>query len=119
MRNTHAQAILDLIDADNAAPALVVLDGKVPTGATAPYVLVWFGFGRPGAAAEPDKTDLSFDQVALRTTATVHSVGATVVSARVIASRVEATLLNVTPTVAGRSCFPIRLVDGQPAQRDE
>jgi hypothetical protein len=118
MRNAHAQAVLDLIDADNAPPALVVQDGKV-TASSPPYVLVWFGFGRPGAAAEPDKTDLSFDQVALRTTVTVHSVGATVVSARAIAARVEVTLLNVIPVVAGRSCFPVRLVDGQPAQRDE
>lgn len=120
MLQAHAQAVLDLLDADNTAPALVVLDGKVPTGAVAPYVLVYFRFDRPDAVAEPDKADLSFDQVSLCTVATVHAVGGTTASAaRAVAVRVAAALLNVTPVVAGRSCFPIRWVDGQDAARDE
>lgn len=120
MLQAHAQAVLDLLDADNTAPALVPLDGKVPVGTVPPYALVYFRFDRPDAATDPDKADLSFDQVSLRTVATVHSVGgATASAARAVAVRVAAALLNVTPAVAGRSCFPIRWVDGQDAARDE
>lgn len=119
MLQAHAQSILDLLDADNTAPALVVLDGKVPTGTVAPYVLVYFRFARPGADAEPDKADLSFDQVSLRVVATAHSVGGTASAARAVAVRVAAALLNVTPSVASRSCFPVRWSDGRDAQHDE
>jgi hypothetical protein len=48
MIDEHAQAVLDLLDADNAAPALVFYDGKVPTGVIPPYVVVYFEEATPG-----------------------------------------------------------------------
>lgn len=119
MQPPEALAVLALLDADNTAPALVVYDGEVPTGGVPPYVLVYFRFPRPDASQRPDASDLSFDQLVVTTTATVHAVGTSAASARTVAARGAAALLNVTPTVAGRTCSPIRWVDGQDAQRDE
>jgi hypothetical protein len=119
MQQPHAAAVLGLLDADNVSPALVVLDGKVDDGDAPPYVLVYFRFPRPSADSRPDASDLSFDQLAFTTTATVHSVAGSARAARAVQARVAAALLNVTPTVAGRSCSPIRWVDGQDPQRDE
>lgn len=118
-RETHAQAVIGLLDADNASPALVVQDGKVTDGVVAPYALVYFRFSFPDAT-DPAWNDLTFDQKTVRVTATVHSVGDRLAAAaRAVGNRVEAALLNVTPAVAGRSCTPIRWVDGQDPRRDE
>lgn len=119
MQQVHAAAVIGLLDADNASPALVVLDGKVEDGDTPPYALVYFRFPRPPADSRPDASDLSFNQLAFTTTATVHSVAGSARAARAVQARVAAALLSVTPTVAGRSCAPIRWVDGQEPQRDE
>lgn len=115
----HAQAFLTLLDADNAAPALVVHDGRVPAAATPPYVLVYTSVRRPDAALEPDKSSLTFDQYAVRARAICHSVGGSGAAARSVAARVAAALLNVTPSVVGRVCSPIRWVEGQEPARDE
>jgi hypothetical protein len=69
MIDEHAQAVLDLLDADNAAPALVFYDGKVPTGVIPPYVLVYFEEATPGF----DFVGQSYE-FGLR--ATCHCVGA-------------------------------------------
>jgi hypothetical protein len=114
MIELHAAAILALLDADNTAPALVVLDGKVPTGQTAPYVLVYF------SAVDPE-TGLAFTGTAhrflLRTYC--HSVGGNAKAARMVADRVRTALIDVEPTVTGRKSFKIRREDSQPPQRDE
>jgi len=115
----HAQAFLTLLDADNTAPALVVLDGEVPQGTLPPYVLVYTSLRVPGADVEPDKSSLGFDSIAARGRAICHSVGGNAIAARTVATRVRTALLDVTPTVASRTCTPIRWVDGQDAQRDE
>jgi hypothetical protein len=119
MQQAHAQAVLDLLDADNASPALVVQDDKVTEGVVPPYVLAYFAFPRPDASQRPDASDMSFDQSAMTVTAILHNVGGSASAARRVAARSAAALLNVTPTVAGRSCSPIRCVDGHDAQRDE
>jgi hypothetical protein len=115
----HAQAVLTLLDADNTAPALVVLDGNVPVGQLPPYVLCYFMVGTPAADQQPDKADLSYDATAVEVRAYCHSVGGNAAAARAVATRVRTALLNVTPTVAGRACFPIRWQDGLVPQRDE
>jgi hypothetical protein len=115
----HAQAVLTLLDADNTAPALVVLDGTVPVGQTPPYVLCYFMLGTPSADLEPDKADLTYDATAVQVRAYCHSVAGNAAASRAVATRVRNALLNVVPTVSGRSCFPIRWQDGQPQQRDE
>jgi hypothetical protein len=112
----HATAILALLDADNAPPALVVLDGKVPNGVVPPYVLVYFADNDPELADSTPLTGRS-ERYVLR--AYCHSVGGSGQAARMVADRVRTALLDVTPTVTGRSCWAIRREDGQPTQRDE
>lgn len=120
----HAAAFLALLDADDANPALVVFDGHVPRASSGqpqrpPYVLVYLSVGAPGAALEPGKSDATFRSQLFRTSAICHSVGVDASAARSVADRVRAAVLDVTPAVAGRSCWPIRWVDGQSARRDE
>lgn len=117
--DAHAQAFLTLLDADNTAPALVVCDGEVEQGVLPPYVLAYTSLHVPGADVEADKTNLNFDSIAARGRAICHSVGTTAASARAVSTRVRNALLDVTPTVASRTCGPIRWVDGQDNSRDE
>lgn len=120
--NAHAQAVLNLLDADNTSPALVVYDGVVPDGIdprTSPYVLVYFATSTPNAGDAPDKVDLTANSNVVQVDAYCHSVGGSGAAARIVATRVRTALLNVRPTIAGRVCFPIRHVDNQPPQRDE
>jgi hypothetical protein len=110
----HAQAVLALLGAVTS-PALTVYDGKVPSGIdpkATPYVLVYFAGGRP---------DLTFDGVTItyQLRATCHCVGGSAQAARMVADRVATALIDVTPTVTGRACWPIRWEDGLPPQRDE
>lgn len=116
MIQAHANAVLALLDADDAPPALVVLDGAVPDNVSPPYVLVYFGDSSPEGADGHSLTGTS-DRFVMRIVA--HCVGGNQIAARAVAQRVRAALLDVTPTVAGRQCFPIRHEDGQPTQRDE
>lgn len=115
----HVQAFLDLLDADNGPPPLAWLDGLVPVGQLPPYVVVHFTLWTPDAELAPDKVALGFDSDVIDLRAYCHCVGGNAVAARVVAGRVRTAVLNVTPTVAGRSCFPIRWKDGQPPTRDE
>jgi hypothetical protein len=115
MIDAHAAAVLALLDADNTPPALTVFDGVVPAGtdpATTPYVVVYFDSGRP---------DLTFTGVTHRfqLRITCHSVAGGAKSTRLVAERVAAALLDVTPTVATRKCWPIRWEDGSPPLRHE
>jgi hypothetical protein len=121
----HARAVLDLLDADNDDPPLVVFDGSVPkdpaTGKSKPppYVLVYFTVATPSGEMPADSTslDMDSDRVVLR--AYCHNVGANATAARIVAGRTRAALLGVTPSVAGRECWPIRQDEGLPADRDE
>lgn len=116
MIQLHANAVLALLDADNASPALVVLDGLVPQGQSAPYVLVYFDDSDPELAESRPLTGAS-QRYVLR--AICHSVAVNQKSSRAISQRVRAALLDVVPTVTGRVCAPIRREDSQPTQRDE
>ena len=48
-----------------------------------------------------------------------HSVGGSATAARAGADLCRAALHDVTPAVAGRTCWPIRHEDGSPPRRDE
>lgn len=115
MIDAHAAAVLALLDADNSPPALLVFDGVVPAdtdpGPT-PYVVVYFDSGHP---------DLSFTGRSHRfqLTITCHSVAGGGQSVRMVAERVAAALLDVTPYVANRKCWPIRWEQGAPPTRHE
>jgi hypothetical protein len=111
----HAQALIALIDADNASPALVWFDGKVPTGTdpkATPYVVVYFDSNDPEA-------DFTATPWLFQMTATCHCVGGNAQAARMVADRVRTALIGLTPTVANRSCYPITRQPGVPPQRDE
>lgn len=114
MIDEHAQAVLDRLTAVITAPRNVY-DGKAPTNADPiahPYVLVYFDAGHP---------DLNFtgSTHTFQLRITCHSVGGSAQAARRVAESVAVALLDVTLTVAGRTCYPIRWEDGMPPQRDE
>jgi hypothetical protein len=116
MINTHADAIMALLDGDNTAPALVVFKGSVPAATAPPYVCVYFADADP---EQPDSRPLDGTPQRFMIRAYVHSVGGNETAALAVAQRVRTALLNVVPNIAGRSCFPIRREEGQPIRRDE
>lgn len=104
MIDAHAEAILALLDAVNDPPPLNVHDGVVPPqveAATDPYVLVRFSEAPPG---------LNYVGVThvygLRVSC--YCVAGSNNAVRTVAERVRTALQDVTPTVTGRKCFPIR-----------
>lgn len=119
MSEAHASAILDRLR--SGVPALTVHDGKVPAGtsAAATYVVVYFTVVTPTAELAPDKVDLSMDSDVIDLRAYCHSVSGTAAGARIVAGRVRGRLLNWTPTVTGRECFPMRHYDNFQVDRDE
>jgi len=106
----HAVAFLALLDAD---PVLTVYDGQVDDNAAKPYVVVYF-YGTPQRG-----DDLTAESRETKTRATVHCVGETAASARIIAQRVQAAVLDKTPVIAGRICWAIEAEYTQPPIRDE
>jgi hypothetical protein len=115
----HYRWVLARLDADDAAPALVVLHGKVPKGQQLGYVLVYFRLVTPSGEQELDKVGFENTSDVINTTAYCHSVSGSPDSALFLADRVRAQLLGAIPTIAGRVCFPIRHDDSVPADRDE
>ena len=51
--------------------------------------------------------------------AVIHCVGATAAAADIIGVAVRQVLLDVTPTVTGRKCFPIRMERSLDPEPDE
>lgn len=118
----HADAFLAALAAASGSPSLAVYDGRVPDGAEPAYALVYFAIGTPDGLAAPDAVSLHADSDVIDARAIVHSVGSDpqgARAARAVAGRVRAALLNKTLTVTGRSCAPIRWIEGQPPQRFE
>lgn len=118
MIQDHAAAVLALL----SGAGLTVYDGAVPQDPVTrkspppPYVVVYVAGTDPEQSTSTPLTGESRRHV-LHTYC--HSVGANQQAARIIAGKVRAALLDATPIIAGRRCFPIRHEDGQPAQRDE
>lgn len=112
----HLNAFLGLLEADSG---LNPYHGIVPATPAARYALFYFYLETPGGLVAPDAANLTGDSDAIDAWAYVHSVGTTPESALVEAGRVRAAVLNKTPVVAARSCFPIRWDSGQPPQRNE
>lgn len=104
MIKEHAAAVLALLDADNTAPALNVHDGVVPAGIDPklqPYVLVRFSEGAP-ALNYVGRTHV----YALRIVC--YCVAGSDSAVRTVIDRVKTALQDVTPTIPGRVCYPIR-----------
>lgn len=105
----HAQAVLDLL---RAVPNLTVYDGGgVPAEPALPYCVLFMDWGAERTAMEA-VTDLFEGR------AQVTSVGANALAARIVAQRVAAALLDVVPTVPGRTCWPITHEFSQPPRED-
>lgn len=115
----HKKAFIDLLDADNVSPALVVLDGIVPVGQLVPFVLLVFSWRTPLSVDEPDKVSLENASDVIDATVICNSVADSQQGVLGVAGRVRAALLGVTPTVAGRVCAPVVHLDGAPVYRDE
>lgn len=118
----EADAFLTLLGAASGSPALVVCDGVVPPGTAPPYALVYFYIETPDGLAAADAVSLTFDSDVIDAWAYVHCVGVepqAARSARAVAGRVRAAVLNQTLMVANRSCFPIRWHEGSPPTRNQ
>lgn len=113
---TAFQVLLEHAPPEAPAPALEVHMGAVPPRAQPPYVVVYLSDSDPEDA---DSRPLNGRSERFVMRATCHSVGGNETAALAVAQRVRAALLDVRPTVAGRTCQPIRREDGQPVRRDE
>jgi len=114
--DAHAQAVLSLLGSVDDDPPLVVHDGRVPTGAAPPYVLVYFVSYDPLRA---DSQPLTTRSERHRLDIYAHCVATTAQAARMVADRVRGALLDVVPVVPGRTCWPIRHEESRPPERDE
>jgi len=111
----HFTAFFALLQAD---AGLNPYDGLVPDGAVR-YSLVYFYVETPDGLAAPDAVNLTLDSDVIDARAYVHNVGVTPAAARIQCGRARMAVLNKTPAITGRTCFPIRWIEGQPPQRNE
>lgn len=113
----HVAAGLALLTADTA---LKVYDGEVPDSPAAAYVLVYAFRQLPDGTVAADRgVSLVGTSAVVDMRLFCHCVGTTAAQARWVQSRVEAALLDVTPVISGRGCFPIRWVDGEQTIRNQ
>jgi hypothetical protein len=111
MNADHVAVILDALTADDTG-ALTTSDGEVPQGASPPYRVVYASVSTPEAIGMEAAAD------AVVCTAIVHNVAESAAAARVIADRTAAALIGLVPTIAGRDCGRVRLIDSAPGSRD-
>lgn len=115
----HAAAVLAQLGT-SGSPALTVHDGRVRDArSTPPYLVVRFTVRALGARDRPDASDLVMRSLSLEVTARVYSVAGNAGAARALTQRVMTALLDWTPTVAGRSCSPMRHLDSWETPPDE
>lgn len=115
MIKVHAQAVLDLLNAQAVPFPLTVFDGVVPAAIepkTTPYVVVRFSEGPPR---------LNFRGVTHEYLLRIncYCVAGSESATRTIVDGVTAALLDVTPVVTGRKCYPIRWVDSAEQDANE
>lgn len=104
----HATAVLGLL----TGAGITVHDGHVPANPAYPYSVVHVNTGTR------DETSLTLASLHQVYDVQVTSVGATAAAARIQATKVVTALLDVIPTVSGRTCWPIRLEAAQPPRED-
>jgi hypothetical protein len=107
----HVAVFLTALTADDTG-LLTTSDGEVPQGTSPPYRVVYATVTTPEAHSMEDAAD------AVVCTAIVHNVGVNADAARVIADRTAAALIGLRPTISGRDCGRIRLIDSVPGSRD-
>jgi hypothetical protein len=82
-------------------------------------VVARFAFRKLTAGESPGTTSLTFDSNTYQVDVTVHSVGTDSRSTRAVAMRAETQLLNWAPTVANRSCAPLRQIESVTLEPNE
>jgi hypothetical protein len=112
----HVDAGLGLLRADSG---LTVYDGAVPKSPADHYVLLYTYRELPTGLIAPQKIKLTGKSTVVNMWMYCHCIGTDAITSRAIQGRVQAALLDQTPVVAGRTCWPIRWVEGTQAQRDE
>ena len=110
----HAKVALDILTADGGS--WTVYKGSVGPLPTKPYVLVYTVVEWPGVGISNALDGRSGTCVTRWYT---HSVGESDQGTRAVANRVRQLLVNVRPTIAGRSCGFIQQETALPFQRDE
>jgi hypothetical protein len=112
----HIDAALDLLRADAGLTVYPSAEGHVPAEPSPPYVRVYAYIERP-----PDDPANGLDgrSSAWTTRWYCHCIGANEASATAVAMRVRAALLDVRPTIAGRSCDRIVQEAANPPTRDD
>lgn len=110
MSRAHADAVNTLLD---AVANLTNYDETAPKDAAAPYVVARYDDGvRTRTSILPSST-------AITVTFQVTGVGRDRNQAQAALERATSALVDVRPTVAGRSCSPIEQVASQPTLRDD
>ncbi len=102
----HAAAILSLLS------TMTVYDGTVPASPSYPYVALYI------SPLNADDNDITFSSNEQRYDIHLTCVGATAASARVMADKVATALLDKSPTVSGRQCWPLRVAFADRAHED-
>jgi hypothetical protein len=102
--------ILALLRADTN---LTVYDGAPPASPAYPIVIV---YGNNGTRTPSDVAGRS-RQVDVRVQCTVHAVSTE--SARIVADRVVAALVDRVPTATGFACGPVRQESSPPSYADD
>lgn len=121
----HADAVLALLaTAPPASPfePLTVYDGEVPDPPNGPadlYCLVYMTLTTPMGTALTNVSDRGVMQIITHSVSGNATTRGSAASARIVAQRVRGALLDVVPTIASRTCFPIRQMDSPPVRRDE
>ena len=114
----HAQVGLAALVANPSLTSSRVFDGRVPDG-TDPalgYVLLYTSVAWP---RDGIGTALTEQQVTITATFTCHCVGLNAQAARAVGMEVRSSLLNLKPSISGRSCSPIKQDESLPPDRDE
>lgn len=111
----HIDAGLDLLRADAALVVYPDTEGNVDIEPSPPYVRVYSYIERP-----PDDPANGLDGLSSAWTTRwyCHCIGANESSAAAVAMRVRAALLDVRPTITGRSCDLIKQEAANPPTPD-
>lgn len=114
----HIDAALDLLRADASLTVYPDAEGNVPPATERPdrYVRVYSTIERPRTA---DGNALDGRSVAWTTRWYCHCVGPNEYSAVAVAMRVNRALMDVRPTIPGRSVNMIEQEASNPPTRDE
>jgi hypothetical protein len=112
----HADAVLGLLYASDLTvyPSETGGAATVPNEAPPPFVSVHLAVYRPNGGRLTTRSTRMVARIY------ANCVGADDIQARGVSDLVAAALLDVRPTIAGRTCFPIRHeTQQQPPREDE